>query len=132
MTMAVKFASIVFVLATACSAQEGLSVQSKGKQKWPAVEAQQIYLSACSLVQREFGANRRLAPRVTLVLGTDKNEVELTRKEIRLTKWNRNAFAQGAIWLAFEDLMHSPQGRAIATRAVNWGDSTVAVEQLTK
>ena len=132
MTMAVKFASIALILATACSAQEGLSVQSKGKQKWPEVEAQKIYLSACSLVQREFGGNRRLAPRVTLVLGSDKNEVEFTRKEIRLTKWNRNAFAQGAVWLAFEDLMHSPQGLAIATRAVNWADSTVAVEQLTK
>ena len=55
MTTGIKFAGIVLVLATACSAQEGLNVQSKGKQKWPAAEAQKIYLSACSVVQREFG-----------------------------------------------------------------------------
>lgn len=132
MTTAVKFASIVLVLATACSAQEGLSVHSKGKQKWPAAEAQKIYLSACSVVQREFGRTLPLAPQVTLVLGADKNEVWFAGREIRLTKWNPNAFAQGVVVLAFEDLLPSQQRLAIATRAVNWADSTVAVEQFRK
>lgn len=132
MTTGIKFASIVLVLATACSAQEGLNVKSKGKQKWPAAEAQQIYLSACSVVQGEFGGNRHLAPQVTLVLGAKKNEIAFERREIRLTKWNSNAFAQGAVWLAFEELMPSQKRLAIATRAVNWADSTVSVEQLTK
>lgn len=132
MNRIIKFVGIVLLLATACSAQEGLKVRCKGKQKWPAAEAQKIYLSACSVVQREFGGNRHLAPQVTLILGAKKNEIKITNREIRLTKWNSNAFAQGAVWLAFEELMPSRERMAIATRAVNWADSTVSVEQLTK
>lgn len=109
MTMALKMAGFVLVLTMACSAQDELSVQNKKNQKWPAAEAQKIYLSACSVVQREFARTTPLAPQVTLVLGADKNEVWFTGREIRLTKWNDHAFAQGVVWLAFEDLMPSQQ-----------------------
>jgi hypothetical protein len=131
-TTGIKFAGIVLVLATACSAQERLNVQNKREQKWPAAEAQKIYLSACSVVQGEFGGNRRLAPQVTLVLGAKKNEIELATREIRLTKWDSTAFAEGAVWLAFEELMPLQKRVAVAIRAVDAADSTVSVEQLTK
>ncbi len=75
MTKRLTLVIVALALPMACLAQEGLTVHSKGKQKWPAAEAQKIYLSACSVVQREFGGNRLVAPRVTLVLGADKNEV---------------------------------------------------------
>jgi hypothetical protein len=132
MTTALKMAGFVLVLTMACSAQDELSVQNRKNQKWPAAEAQKIYLSACSVVQREFGRTTPLAPQVTLVLGADKNEVWFTGREIRLTKWNDHAFAEGVVWLAFEDLMPSQQRLGIATRALNWADSTVEVEQLEK
>ncbi len=123
---------VFLVLATVFLAQEGLTVQNKGKQKWPAAEAQKIYLSACSVVQREFGGNRSVAPTVTLVLGADKNEVWFQDREIRLNKWDRYAFAQGVVWLAFEDLMPSQQRLTIANRIVSWVDATVDIEQLRK
>lgn len=132
MTNRLRFLIVVLISATACLAQEGLIVQSKGKQKWPAAEAQEIYLSACSVVQREFGSNRLVAPRVKLVLGASKNEVWSQEREIRLTKWDRYAFAQGVVWLAFMDLMPSQQRLAIAKQVVNWADATVDVEQLRK
>jgi hypothetical protein len=132
MASAAKFGVFVLALAVVCIAQEGLTVQNKGNQKWPAEEGQKIYLSACSVVQREFGGNRSVAPRVTLVLGADKNEVWFFGKEVRLTKWDSYAFAQGVVWLAFEDLMPPPQRLTIAKRAVNWADSTVEIERLTK
>jgi hypothetical protein len=109
-----------------------LTVQNKGKQKWSAAQAQKIYLSACSAVQREFGSNRPVAPRVTLVLGAGKSEVWFQDQEIRLTKWDRYAFAQGVVWLAFVDLMPSQQRLAIAKQVVTWADATVDVEQLRK
>jgi hypothetical protein len=130
MTNRLRCLIVVLILATACLAQDGLTVQSKGK--WPAAEAQKIYVSACSAVQREFGGHRRIAPRVTLVLGDGKNDVWFQEQEIRLTKWNRYAFAQGVVWLAFADLMPLQQRLAIAKRAVNWADATVGVEQLRK
>jgi hypothetical protein len=88
--------------------------------------------SACSVVRREFGSNRPVAPRVTLVLGASKNEVWFLGQEIRLTKWDRYAFAQGVVWLAFVDLMPSQQRLTIAKQVVNWADATVDVEQLRK
>jgi hypothetical protein len=132
MTNRLSFLIVALILATACLAQDGLTVHSKGKQKWPAAEAQKIFLSACSVVQREFGGNRSVAPRVTLVLGADKNEVWFQGREIRLTKWDRYAFADGVIWLAFEDLMPSQQRLTVAKRIVNWVDATVDIEQLRK
>ena len=132
MSMAMKIATFVLAFVTVCSAQGGLSVQDRKKQKWPSAEAQKIYLSACSVVQREFGRTSPLVPQVTLVLGADKNEVWLAGREIRLTRWNDDAFAQGVVWLAFEELMPSERRQAIAASAVNWADSTVEVEQLKK
>lgn len=127
-----KFATLVSTLATVCSAQSGLSVRSRKNQKWTAAEAQKIYLSACSVVQREFGRTIPLSPQATLVLGADKDEVWFAGREIRLTKWNDDAFAQGVVWLAFEDLVPSQHRQVIASMAVSWADATVEVEQLKK
>jgi hypothetical protein len=108
-----------------------LTVRSKGKQKWPAAQANKIYLSASSVVQREFGATHSVAPAITLVLGADGNVVRFDAREIRFTKWDRNVFAQGVVMLAFEDVMLD-RGVAMAKRAVMWVDTTVDVERLTK
>jgi hypothetical protein len=132
MTNRLSLLMVFLIPATVCLAQEGLTVQNKGKQKWPAAEAQKIYLSAWPVVQREFGGNRSAAPTVTLVLGADKNEVWVQRREIRLTKWDRYAFAQGVVCLAFEDLMPVEQRLTLAKRAVIWADTTVDTEQLRK
>jgi hypothetical protein len=97
-TSGIRFAAAVLILTAACFAQEGLTVGAKGKQTWPAAEAQKIYRSANAVVQREFSANLSVAPSVMLVLGPDKNEVEVGQQEIRLKKWDRNAFAQAQIF----------------------------------
>jgi hypothetical protein len=55
MTKASRLTVVVFLLAAGCWSQNLLTVQVKGKQKWPAEEADKLYLSACSAVQREFG-----------------------------------------------------------------------------
>lgn len=129
MTPGVKFTILFLTLSMSCAAQEGLTVHAKGRQKWPAEEAQKIYRSACSVVQREFGASHPVAPLVTLVLGADRNEVGLTEREIRLTRWNRNAFAQGVVMVASEDVMLD-RSMVMAKRAVIWADATVEVERV--
>jgi hypothetical protein len=101
MSTAAKFAGFVSAFAGLCSAQDGLGVRNRKSQKWPAAEAERIYSSACSVVQQEFGRTIPLAPKVTLVLGADKNEVWFVGGEVTLTEWNRDAFAQGVVGLAF-------------------------------
>jgi len=132
MTTAVKFVISVLAFAAACLAQEGLTIDNKHKDRVSSPEAEKIYSSACSVVQREFDIKHPLHPHVRLVLGADKNEIWFAGREIRLTKWNSYAFAQGVVWLAFEDLMPSQQRLTIAKRAVSWADSTVEIERLAK
>ena len=132
MTKGLRLGIAVLILVAACLAQEGLTVHSKGKQKWPAAEAEKIYQSSCSAVEREFGSNRTVRPQVIVVLGADKDEVSFDEREIRLTKWDRHAFAQGVVLFAFEDLMPVEQRLILANRAVIWADSTVDVERVAK
>jgi len=132
MTNRLSLLMMFLILATVCLAQEGQTVQNKGKQKWPAAEAEKIHLSACSAVQREFGSNRAVRPQVRVVLGADKDVVSFDERELKLTKWNRHAFAQGVVMFAFEDLMPVEQRLMLAKRAVIWAGSTVDIERVSK
>ena len=132
MFTAVKFTISVLAMAAVCSAQDGLTIDNKHKERVSAPEVERIYSSACSVVQREFESRHPLHPQVRLVLGADKNEVWFAGREIRLTKWNPYNFAQGVVWFAFEDLMPSQQRLTIAKRAVTRADSTVGIERLAK
>ncbi len=131
MTNTPRITILILVLTAAGWAQNFFAVQAKGKQQWPAEEANKLYLSACSAVQREFGGPRAIRPRVTLVLGAHKNEAYLERREIRLTKWNSYLFAEGVVIFALEELVQREQVR-IARRAVNWADSTVDMKAISK
>jgi hypothetical protein len=130
MVTAVKFALSVLALAGAGLAQDGLTIDNKHKERLSTPEPEKIYSSACSVVEREFDIKH--PPQVRLVLGADKNEIWFVGRKIRLTKWNPYAFAQGVVWLAFEDLMPSQQRLTIAKRAVTWANSTVEIERLAK
>lgn len=128
----VKFAISVLAFAAACLAQDGLTIDNKHNERVSTPEVQKIYSSVCTVVQREFDFRHPLHPQVRLVLGADKNEIWFAGREIRVTKWNSYAFAQGAVWLAFEDLMSSQQRLTIAKRAMAWADSAVEIERLAK
>jgi len=132
MLTALKFTISVLALAGATLAQDGLTIDNRHKERLSTPEAEKIYSSACSVVEREFDIKHPLHPQVRLVLGADKNEIWFVGREIRLTKWNPYAFAQGVVWLAFEDLMPSQQRLTIAKRAVTWADSTVEIKGLAK
>ena len=132
MFSAVEFAISLLAFAAACLAQDGLTIDNKHKERVSIPEAEQIYFSACSAVREEFDLRRSIPPRVKLILGADKNEVWVEGREIRLTKWDRYAFAEGVVQLAFEDIMPSQQRLTIAKRAVSWADSTVEIERLAK
>jgi hypothetical protein len=132
MKKSMRLGIVILSLATACLAQQGLTVRSDGKQKVSSTEAEKIYLSACSVVQREFGGARSVRPRVTLILGTKRDAVLFDDRKIELTKWEPRLFAQGVVVFAFEDLMPLDQRRVLASRAVNWADATVEINEVEK
>jgi hypothetical protein len=132
MKKSMRLGIVVLSLATACLAQQGLTVRCDRKQKVSATEAEKIYLSACSVVQREFGGVRSVRPRVTLILGANRDAILFNDRKIELTKWEPRLFAQGVVVFAFEDLMPLDQRRVLASRAVNWADATVGIDEVGK
>lgn len=124
-----RFLIPLLVFLTSCLAQEPLSIRILSKQKSP-MDAQKVYLSACSAVQREFGASQVLRPQLTLVIGGHGNAVDWDRREIHFQKWDANLFAQGVVMLAFEELLPVQRRLAVAKRAVTWADSTVEVRNV--
>ena len=124
-------AALILTLCGPCVAQDEVTVQVKGKkQAFPAEELQRLYLSACSVVQREYGQTQAPRPRFTLILGVDKDELAFSDREIRLKTWDPFLFTQGVVLLAFEDLMPMDQRITIAKRAVGWADATVNISSL--
>jgi hypothetical protein len=128
----VKFTVSILALVTACLAEQGLTIDSKHKQKVFVPEVEKIYFSACSVVQREFDVKRAMLPRIKLVLGTSENRVLFDKKEIWLVRWDRYLFAEGVVMLAFDDLLTGDRRVSMTKRAVNWADATVGVEGLAK
>ena len=119
------------VLGASCFAQEGLVIGTNGRQERP-VDAEKIYVSACSAVERKFRISRPLRPQVTLAIGGDQDAVHWDAKEIRLTKWDPYLFAQGVVLFAFEDLLPEGERMAVAKRAVTWADSAVDAKSVAK
>jgi hypothetical protein len=119
----------ILLLAGRAVAQDGLALPPKTPPKLEE-EARSIYVAACSTVQQEFGHTHTLNPKVTLVLGAQKDGVLWAKNEVHLRKWDRSLFAQGVVILAFGELLPDDERLAIAKRALNWADSTVSVQQL--
>jgi hypothetical protein len=125
--------SIAILLATtAGAAQDSLTILAKAKPPQLVEEAREIYLAACAIVQQEFGRTHPLSPKVTLVLGAEKDGVLREKGEVRLRKWDRYLFAQGVVILAFGELMPSEERLTMAKRAVSWADTTISVQQMEK
>ena len=121
----------IMLVASTCVAQEGLVIRGNSSQVVPA-DAEQIYVTACSAVERELRTGRPLRPQVTLVLGARENGAFVGPREIRLTRWDPYMFAQGVVFFALDELLPKQDRLAMAKRAVAWSSSTVAVNNLRK
>jgi hypothetical protein len=95
---------VILFLAAAGAARDGLTIPVKAKPPQMAEEAREIYLAACATVQQEFGRTHPLSPKVTLVLGAEKDGVFTQKGEVQLRKWDRYLFAQGVVILLSANL----------------------------
>jgi hypothetical protein len=127
MTSVKAVAIVMLVLATTSLAQEPITVRNPRNQQWSAADAQEIYRSACLVIQQEFGHSVR--PQIVLVLGADKDEVQWDHRELRLKKWNSGMFADGVVLLAFDDLLTADKRMVMTRRTLNWANATVSAWQ---
>ena len=90
-------------------------------------EAQKLYESASAVVQREFRANKTSRPRLTVVLGAERNE--LTANELRLKEWNPELFAQAVVVLSFDEMLPVDLKMQLTQRAIHSRTATADVKE---
>jgi hypothetical protein len=121
----------MIAFATTCMAQNGLTIVHNDKQKTPDADVEGIYRAACAVIQKEYGGSHSVEYSMKLMVGSDENQVDFIKKEIRLTKWNRDLFAQGVVILASDELMIDRRAE-LTHETLSWANATVDVTQLGK
>lgn len=124
-----RAALVVLAAILPCSAQGSFEVRNDRKQKWPEAEARKIYLLALRAVEREFRPSTPLKPRFTLVLGAEKDRMNVNTNELRLVKWNKRFFAEGVVLFAFEQMLPSELKNELTHRVLSEAEATVSVEE---
>ncbi len=96
----------------------------------PYAQAETIYLSACRVVEQEFHRAEPLRPRLTLVLGANRDALYNPNRAIQLRKWDGYRFAQGVVLLAVDDMLPKDKQILLTKLAVLEAESTVDVREL--
>ncbi len=106
------------------------TIHNPQNQSVPYAEAQTIYLSACGVVEQEYGRTEHLRPRLTLLLGAAEDRVYYPNREIQLKKWDEYKFAQGVVILAVNDMFPEDKKYSLSNLALLEAESTVNVSEL--
>jgi len=122
-------AALVLAAISPCCAQTSFEVRNDRKQKWPEAEARKIYLLASQAVEREFRLSKPLKPRFTLVLGSEKDQMDVNTNELRLVKWNKRFFTEGVVLFAFEQMLPSELKNKLTHRVLSEAEATVSLEE---
>jgi len=125
-------------LASTCAAQSSsdgsFSVRHVTEHSHPLTavqmhEAEKLYRNACAAVQRDLHIGVELRPRFTVLLGAPNNEVH-NGAEIWLTKWNPQMFVEGAVVVAFDQVLTPDAIKRLAKRAILDSNAMVDVTEL--
>jgi hypothetical protein len=112
------------------SAGDLFPIDNPRNQTIPVFEAKTIYLSACKVVEQEFGRSDPIRPRLKLLIGSDSDRVYFPKHEIQLKKWDKYKFAQGVVMLAADALLSQDKKISLTRLAVSEAESTVDVHEL--
>ena len=105
-------------------------IDNPRNQTIPVSEAKTIYLSACRVVEQEFGRTDPIRPRLKLLIGSESDRVYFPKHEIQLKKWDKYKFAQGVVMLAADALLSQDKKISLTRLAVSEAEGTVDVHEL--
>ena len=117
------------ILCTPIAAAQSFAVRNPNRQKWPQAEAEKIYKFAAQLVESEFKPRQPVRPRFTLVLGYEKDQLDVNTSELRLRKWDRRMFTEGVILFGFEQMLPADAKKRLVDRALKESDAVLTVDQ---
>ncbi len=109
------------------------TISNPRSQTVPYAEAQALYLSACKVVEQEFGRTDPIRPQLTLVLGANAYTKSILKARNTTHEVGQiQLFTQGVVILAVDDLLPDDMRISLTKLAVVEADSIVGVSDLKK
>lgn len=128
-TLSLWTSVLLLMLCIQFASAQSFVVRNSKHLKFPEAEANRIYRSAADAIQQEFQQAEPLRPQFTLVLGAERNQIDVDTKELRLVKWDENLFAKGVVLFSFEQLMPEQRSVLLAERALSRASATVSSDE---
>lgn len=133
-TWIVLLVSMISSMALTQTSDLSFSVSNPKHKKWPADEAQRIYVAACDRVARTIRPEKppRLQPKFVLILGADHNEAVRIGNisEIRLKDWNPGAFSDAVVVMAAREVLDARQLASLSREVLLSAEASVSVADL--
>jgi hypothetical protein len=120
---------VVSVLSMQIASGQSFAVRNPKNQASPKAEAEKIYKFATQLVEEEFKPRQPVRPQFTLVLGYEKDQMDVNTNELRLRKWDRRVFTEGVVLFGFEQLMPVSTKVRLVERALKESDTVLTVDE---
>ena len=121
---------LCIALLTTASLGQNFAVSNPKNLNFPVAEANRIYKCAAVTIQREFQQTEPVRPTFTLVLGVDRNQLDVATSQLRLVKWDTNLFAQGVVLFSFEQLMPEQRTARLVQRVLSQASAVVTPEEV--
>jgi len=120
------------ILCAQMVAAQNFAVRNPKNLDWPKAEAEKIYAFATRTVEDEFRPRQAVHPQFTLVLGYEKDQLDVNSSELRLRKWDRRMFTEGVILFGFEQMLPAATKTRLVERTLKQSDSVLAVDEARK
>jgi len=106
------------------------TIYNPGGEKISYSEAEKVYLAACEAIEREFNRSTPIRPRLTVHLHSNENNLHYPDRDLRLSRWDKNRFAEAVVELVLHDMI-SPEDRLRLTKlAVAQAEASVSLCEL--
>ena len=93
-------------------------------------EAEKVYLAACETIEREFNRSTPIRPRLTVHLHSNENNLHYPDRDLRLSRWDKNRFAEAVVELVLHDMISPEDRKRLTKQAVAQAEATVSLCEL--
>jgi hypothetical protein len=106
------------------------TIFNPGGEKISYSEAEKVYLAACETIEREFNRTTPIRPRLTVHLHSNENNLHYPDRDLRLSRWDKNRFAEAVVELVLHDMISAEDRQRLTKLAVAQAGATVNVCEL--
>jgi len=103
------------------------TIYNPGGEKISYSEAEKVYLAACETIEKEFNRTTPIRPRLTVHLHSNENNLHYPDRDLRLSRWDKNRFAEAVVELVLHDMISPEDRKRLTKQAVAQAGATVSL-----